>query len=367
MIPKVKYWSMPYSDKPQGVLQEIRPDCKPYPIYILMGEEEYFTDKIEKKILSTYLPNEDEWDFNYSLLYGADTDWVDVLATCRRYPMGGARTIVVVREAQVLLRGGGGEDSDGAGGGQGLEMLASLVERPNPYNILVLCLKGGKKVSRRSKHIKRIEEVGLIVDSPEIRDYQIEPYIQPLANERGLNLDFSAIRLVAERIGTDLQRMDSEFEKLQTALPPQEMRMVTPEMVLKYTSINKEFSVFDLRRAIAERNLSQAMHIAKSLSEDEKRVPVQMLLPQLFDYFANLLIAFYAPYPRDEKAVMQQLGINRAFFVKEYMQGLRNYKAYKVTQIITYLRRCDARSKGMYGGEGASEEILVDLVMFIFN
>ena len=357
---------MPYSDKPQGVLQEIRPDRKPYPIYILMGEEEYFTDKIEKKILTTYLPHEEEWDFNYTLLYGADTNWVDILATCRRYPMGGSRTIVVVREAQVLFRAGGGGDSDG-GGSQSLDMLMTLVDRPNPYNILVLCLKGGKKVSRRGKQIKKIEEEGMIVESPEIRDYQIEPYIQPLANERGLTLDFSAVRLVAERIGTDLSRMDSEFEKLQTALSPQEMRMVTPDMVLRYTSINKEFSVFDLRRAIAERNLARAMQIAKSLSEDEKRVPVQMLLPQIFDYFANLLIAFYAPAPRNEQAVMQQLGINRSFFVKEYMQGLRNYKAYKVTQIISYLRLCDARSKGMYGGEGDSEEILVDLVMFIFN
>lgn len=352
---------MPYSDKPQNILQEIRPDRKPFPMYILMGEEEYFTDKIEKKILSTYMPNEEERDFNYTLLYGSSTNIEDIITTCRRYPMGGTRTIVVVREAQALIRGGDGS------GSQSLEALTMLIDRPNPYNILVLCFKGGKSLSRRSKYVKRLEEYGVMVNSPEIRDYQIEPYIQPLAREHGLKLDFSAIQLVAERIGTDLTRMDNEFEKLQTALSPQERSLVTADMVLKYTSINKEYSVFDLRRALAEKNKAKAIQIAMSLSSDEKRVPVQMLLPQLFDYYANLLIAFYTPSPKTEQAVMKQLGIDRPFFVKEYIQGLRNYGAFKVTQIISYLRRCDARSKGMYGEDGSSEEILIDLVLFIFN
>lgn len=356
---------MPFSDKPQSILQEIRPDRKPYPMYILMGEEEYFTDKIEKKILSTYMPNEEERDFNYTLLYGADTGMEEIIASCRRYPMGGERTIVIIREAQTLIRGGGEEEEGNKG--QGLELLTTLIDRPNPYNILVLCLKGGKKISRRNKFVKRIEECGLIVESPEIRDYQIESYIQPLAQEHGLNLDFSAVRLVAVRIGTDLTRMDHEFEKLQTALPDSAKRMVTPDMVLKYTGINKEYSVFDLRKALAEKDKARAMQIAMSLSSDEKRVPIQMLLPQIFDYYANLLIAFYTPNPKTEQAVMKQLGIGRSFFVKEYIQGLRNYKAYKVTQIISYLRKCDARSKGMYGEEGSSEEILIDLVLFIFN
>ncbi|MDN4754486.1 DNA polymerase III subunit delta [Porphyromonadaceae bacterium W3.11] len=352
---------MPYSDKPQNILQEIRPDRKPFPIYILMGVEEYFTDKIEKKILSTYMPNEEERDFNYTLLYGSGTSVEEIMTTCRRYPMGGNRTIVVVREAQALIRGGE------SGGGHSLEALTTLIDRPNPYNILVLCIKGGKTISRRSKYVKRLEEYGIIVNSPEIRDYQIEPYIQPLAQEHGLKLDFSAIQLVAERIGTDLTRMDNEFEKLETALSPQQRTLVTSDMILKYTSINKEYSVFDLRRALAEKNKAKAIQIAMSLSSDEKRAPVQMLLPQLFDYYANLLIAFYTPPPKTEQAVMKQLGIDRPFFVKEYIQGLRNYGAFKVTQIISYLRRCDARSKGMYGEDGSSEEILIDLVLFIFN
>lgn len=215
--------------------------------------------------------------------------------------------------------------------------------------------------------MKELEKAALIIDSKEIRDYQIEPYIQPIASEHRLQLSFQAVQLVAERIGTDLLRLDSELEKLATALPEEAKRMVTPEMVMEYTSFGKEYSVFDLRKALAYKQRGVAMQIAMSLASDEKRAPVQMLLPQIFSYFANLLIAFYAPNRNSEQSVMQQLSITNRFFVKEYMAGMRNYPPRKVKDIITYLRRCDARSKGLYSDEGSSKEILTDLVLFILN
>lgn len=109
------------------------------------------------------------------------------------------------------------------------------------------------------------------------------------------------------------------------------------------------------------------MMIAMSLAEDEKRTPVQMLLPVLFDYYAQLFCAFYVPVPRSQSQVMKHLGITSSFFVKDYMSGLAHYKPGKVMHIIRYLRKCDARSKGMYSSEGGSAEILMDLVTFILS
>lgn len=355
--------SMPYSDKPLEILSQIRTDQKPFPIYILMGEEEYFTDKIEKKIVSTYMPDEGERDFNHSVLYGSSCTIEDIIATCRRYPMGGERTIVVVREAQGLITASTSE----SGSGQPLAGLTQLLSHPNPFNILVVCIKGGKKLNRRMAFVKELERGGVLVESKEIRDYQITPYIQPIAAEHGLQLSMQAQDMVAQRIGTDLTRLDSEMEKLSTALVAEARQMVTPEMVLEYTGWNKEFSVFDLRKALAYGQRGEAMKVVMALAADEKKTPVQMILPQLFSYFANLLIAFYATDRQSEQSVMKQLGISNRFFVQEYMAGLRHYKASKVLNIIKYIRKCDARSKGMYSDEGSGEEILVDLVLFIMS
>ncbi len=354
---------MPYSDKPQDVLQGIGTAKQPFPIFILMGEEEYFTDKIEKKILSTYMPDEEQQTFNYSVLYGTNCGIEDIVAACRRYPMGGSRTLVVVREAQTFITNSSSEN----GNGQPLSALVQLLKHPNPYNILVLSIKGGKRLNRRMTFVKELEKGALLVDSKAIRDYQIMPYIQPMAEAHGLHLSQDAVQVVAERIGTDLTRIDSEFGKLATALPEAYRMNVSPEMVMEYTGWNKEYSAFDLRKALAYKQRGEAVRIAFALANDEKRVPIQMVLPQLFSYFANLMVAYYATDRRNEDSVMRELGITNRYFVKEYMAGLRNYSAKRVMAIIRFLRKCDARSKGMYGDEGSSREVLLDLVLFILS
>lgn len=351
---------MPYTDKPQEVLRGISPQSKPYPIYVLMGEEEYFTDRIEQKILRTYMPDEGERELNYNLLYGMDTSAGEIVAACRRIPLGAERTITVVREAQNLMRGTGE-----GGGKQPLDALVQLTTDPVPFNILVLSFKG-RSPSRRSKIIKEIESVGLVVASLAVREYNLESYIMPLAQEQGLMLSMDAVRTIREHIGTDIGRMSSELEKLAMALTPQERESVTADQVLKYTGLNKEYSPFDLRRALAAKDGARAMAIAVSLANDAKRVPVQVIIPVLFSYFSNLLIAFYARSNRPQD-VMRYMGLPKEYLVRDYMTGLANYRAGKVVTILTYLRQMDARSKGMYSDEGDPDAILVDLVLMILN
>ena len=56
------------------------------PIYVLMGEEAFYIDRIQKMIEETAL-NEEERDFNLTVFYGMDCDMRDVVNTCRRYPV----------------------------------------------------------------------------------------------------------------------------------------------------------------------------------------------------------------------------------------------------------------------------------------
>ena len=249
-----------------------------------------------------------------------------------------------------------------------MEVLGNLVEHPVPSSIVVLCFKGGKKPARTLSVIKSLtKKVGLYVESPEIRDYQISGYIRPLALEHGLTLTPEAVQVVAEHIGTDVTRLDSELGKLALALPSEVRAQVTPEQVLTYTGLNKEYTAFDLKRALARKDRRQSLIIARSLSEDSKRVPVQMIIPTLFGYFADLLTAFYAPRPYTEQSVMSYLGISSSFFVKDIMLGIKSYKPQRVVEIIHALRHSDARSKGMYSDQGDPDEILIDLVLLILN
>jgi DNA polymerase-3 subunit delta len=68
------------------------------PVYFLMGEEDYYIDRIADYIIDTVL-SETEKEFNLTVTYGADTDVANVINAAKRYPMMSEYQVVVVREA----------------------------------------------------------------------------------------------------------------------------------------------------------------------------------------------------------------------------------------------------------------------------
>ena len=56
------------------------------PVYYLMGEEGYFTDKITDYIVKNAL-DEVERDFNLTVFYGLDAEIDNVITAAKRFPM----------------------------------------------------------------------------------------------------------------------------------------------------------------------------------------------------------------------------------------------------------------------------------------
>ena len=71
------------------------------PVYFLMGEEDYYIDRIADYIADTVL-TETEKEFNLTVLYGSDVDIATIVNTARRYPMMSEHQVVVIKDAQNL-------------------------------------------------------------------------------------------------------------------------------------------------------------------------------------------------------------------------------------------------------------------------
>lgn len=56
------------------------------PVYLLMGEEDYYIDRIVEAIESSAVAEEDK-DFNYNVYYGIDADMDVVVAAAQQLPM----------------------------------------------------------------------------------------------------------------------------------------------------------------------------------------------------------------------------------------------------------------------------------------
>ena len=66
------------------------------PVYILMGEESYYIDKISDYIEKNALAPE-ERDFNQSVVFGSDVQPNQIVDMARRYPMMAERQVVIVK------------------------------------------------------------------------------------------------------------------------------------------------------------------------------------------------------------------------------------------------------------------------------
>ena len=76
---------------------------------------------------------------------------------------------------------------------------------------------------------------------------------------------------------------------------PEDQKKVTPEVVEDQIGVSKEFNGYELRDAIVNRNVFKANQIIKYFDENPKSGGLYSFLPLLFNYFQNLMIAYYAP------------------------------------------------------------------------
>ena len=130
------------------------------PVYYLMGEESYYIDRISEYIAQTVL-NENEKEFNQTIVYGADTDIATVINAAKRYPMMSKYQVVIVKEAQNI---------------KNIEELVYYLQKPLDSTILVLCHKHGT-LDRRKKLAAEIEKVGVLFESKKIKDAQLPGFI----------------------------------------------------------------------------------------------------------------------------------------------------------------------------------------------
>ena len=172
------------------------------PVYFLMGEEDYYIDRISEYIMQ-YVLTESEKEFNQTVVYGTDTDIASVINAARRYPMMSKYQVVVVREAQNL---------------KNLDELTYYLQKPMLSTILVFCYKHGA-LDRRKKLTAELEKVGVLFESRKLKDTQLPGFIASYLKRRQVEIEPKASEMMAEFVGTDLNRMAGELEKLIITLP----------------------------------------------------------------------------------------------------------------------------------------------------
>ena len=321
-----------------------------HPVYVLMGDEPYFIDRITDLLIENVL-NENERDFNQVILYGADTKATDILNAARRFPMMSDYQLVVVREAQQV---------------NNLELLSNYISNPLKSTILVINYKY-KVLDRRKTLTAAIEKNGVLFDSKKIPDYKIPEFIASIMRQRKIETDGKAALMLADHLGNDLDLLNKELDKLLILLSNEPKKVITPELIEKNVGISKDYNNFELQSAIASKDVLKSNRIIQYFKKNPNNHPINASLSTLFNYFSNLLICYYSS-DKSEQVLMGTLGFRFPIQIKDYLTGLRNYSAMKVFTIVHEIRLADARSKGVDTTSSTTDgELLKELLYKILH
>ncbi len=334
----------------EGLLKEITKQ-QFRPVYFLHGAEPFFIDRLAEAITAHAL-EEHERAFNETILYGKETDHLTVLDAARRVPMMAARQLVVVREAQEM---------------RSLKDLQGYVEQPVPSTVLVLCYKY-KKLPFNTKFGKAVKQHAVVFESKPLYENQVPDWVESLLRQWELRIEPAASALLAEYLGTDLSKISNELEKLRLNVP--KGSTITPAVIEEQIGISKDYNVFELQRALAQRDVGKSFRIVHYFAADARKHPLPVLLGSLYNYFSKIYQLHELQARRAaESDILSTLKLRSPFFLKEYRLAARHYSRPQVEQIIGWLREYDLKSKGVgYNSTGKpSGELLRELVWRVLN
>ena len=344
--------------KHEDIMQALRADNYA-PIYVLCGEEPYYTDTVFDFIAANAL-DEMAREFDLQIVYGRDLQGADIapiIGAARGFAMMGGRKVVIVREAQSIKK---------------WDAFGAYLDNLMPQTILVICYNG--KPDKRQGVWKKAAEHPRVIwqQSDKLRDYEVERWInayiadfnkQSANSSQQINIDPRVAPLLANAIGTDLSAIVGALQKLLDGRP-EGVNTIDVALVERNIGISKDYNIMEMQAALIRGDVVHANRIAQYFASSKDHPMIRELAP-LFTFFSNLLMYHYMP-DRSQANVAKELGIN-PYFVKDYATAAKRYSAGKTFLIIGYLRDTDARLKGINNPSAKDADLWKELIYKIMH
>jgi len=321
-------------------------------IYILQGEEPYYIDRLSELIVENAL-TEDERDFNLNIFYGNDADVREVISTCKQYPAFAQRRVVVLREAQLVPKQQGGGHKDD------LNLFALYAQNIAETTVLVICHKTATLKAKEFTDLIAGDPRAAVFTSNKVRNNDLKSVISSYVTTAGCTTNEKCCTLMAEYVGNDLSRLFGELDKL--IMLAGDSHAITDDMIEKNIGISKDYNNFELEDALIARNAPKAFKIIDYYQRNPKLNPAVVAVSSIFGFFANALIVKNNP-DKSQAALIKATGNSSIYRIAKFISGANNYSLTGLINIIGYIRRCDARIKGIGSRQSDEFEHLRELV-----
>ena len=238
---------------------------EPKHIYLLAGEEHYYIDKAQERILGQLFSNEQELNDSLQKING-DIDSDDLISLIDTAPFFTSKNVLMIQNASIFreTKKGSAESEGKKATGKDKKMerlLAAFADMPS-YSYIIFV--SSDKADKRRKVYKTVEKYGAVLEAEAIRAWNINDWLQGKLQSMNRDMDRDAYAYFNGAVSMmqqiSLEFLDREFDKL--ALFSQDRRITKATLTKVFAGL-PEVSIFALMDAISERNGRRALMLLR--------------------------------------------------------------------------------------------------------
>ncbi len=323
---------MRYSEFLKGVQER-----KISPVVTFLGEEIFLKERALETVLNRFL-DQDSRAFNYRSLLGEeikDTSFLDEASTM---PMFGDWKVVYVRHASAL------EKSIG----RIKDYLEQYVEQPSSGTLLIFDLE---KWEGSSKLKGILSKKTMVVEFQPLSEKEIPSWITGHLRSLNFQIEMPAIQALTERLGTDLQKISSELEKLMLFRASE--RKIALQDVVDGVGYTPTAKIWDWTEALLDQDAGKAVHMLQELLEQGEQ-PVYCIA-LLAKQYEKMILAKEMVIQKMPQATIAQKINKPVYFLQKYLTQLARFQMADLTKAIEVLSFAD---RALKSGQASDRTIL---------
>ena len=259
------------------------------PLYLLLGTEGYLAGVSARAIADEALRDTLLREFNESHFSLLSTSPRTAIAAAEQLPMMSPRRVVSIADFAKL------PEVDE-------EVLLRYVERPAESSVVIFV---AHDLDKRKKLTRALLDRCAVVEFPPVADGEARAWAKEHLKRLKVSVDEPALSDIITLVGTDIQTLCSELEKLATAAA--ETKHISAGLVDDLIGRSRELSNFALTDHLIARNRKRALEILHRLLADGSE-PV-MLIGLIGSNYRRLALAKTLLARQGKEAVFQRVRV----------------------------------------------------------
>lgn len=297
--------------------------------YLFQGTEDYFVEELKKHLIKS-LGTDVEAETHYYDL--AETSIQEVLMNAETLPFFSDKKLIFATNP-VFLKA----KPDKLPFIHDVFKLEDFLLNPPPYTHIVF-IANYEKIDGRKKISKLINKHSTVADCSPIRDYELKKWINMLAKENSIRFSSDALDLIESELSTNLALLENEIKKIATYAGKN--NEVSKKIVRQLLSVSSTQSALELVDAVLNRNLKDAIHIAKDLEKaNEEPIALIALLAYQFRILLQVKLLIQAGTRESE---LQKYIKAHPYVIKLAVQRAKRFSINRLEYIINEIAETDA-------------------------